>query len=143
MAENLEEKLRILQEQSQKYDRDISELTKKRDTLKGDITALEKTVNETTQVVGVYGKVYENIQKEKKEIENYSQKTTPIIENAIGDKKKVVDEKVREFDDWIKKQGEEIDRQKKELGEAHEKAKKGLESKQREYDSLKTLQTDF
>ncbi len=143
MPGNPENELNDLRYELQTSEAKLSEETKKRDELKSEITVLEKLVNEAKQVSNAYGQTLQNIKTEKEAIESYSQTMTPIIEAAIGDKKKAVDDTVAKFNDDLNKMGKEIEDLRKKVEGVNtqlEDVKKNHEQKQNDYNSLKTSQ---
>lgn len=146
MSEKPEEKLKDLKNNLEKTDTEIGELAKQKDTLKTDITALEKIVSEVKQVLSAYGQELPNIEIQKKAIENYSKTKTPMIEVAIKDKKEAIDKKVEEFDGRTKNMEEQVKRLKIKFEDAdtqYEDAQKNLKDKQYTYDSLKAFQKEI
>lgn len=143
MVENPEEKLKALKDDLQSTETELGQLTKEKDTLKADIATLERIVSDVNQVVTAYGQALQNIEKDKKYIEDYSQIKVPMIEAAIQNKKDAINEKIKEVNDQIKTTESKVKelKGKSETANAEYKtAKENRDKNQNGFDSLKTLQ---
>ncbi len=143
MPYNPESKLNDLKTKLQGSETELREMTKERDTLKSDIAALEKIVNEVNQAVSAYGQALQNTEKDRKAIQDYSDIKTPMIEAAVKDKKDAIDAKIKEADDQIKAMEKEViqlEGKSVNADTAYENTKRDRDKKQDAYNALKALQ---
>ncbi len=143
MAENVEDKLKTLKNTLQTTEGIIESKTKEKNTLKGDITNLEKIVKEINQLSDAYKQGLAVIQKDEAEIESYISLKEPMIETAIKDKKDDFDFTIKEIDDSIDNIQKEVNTRREAVENAqneYEGAKEKRDLSQNEYNSFKAKQ---
>jgi len=136
-------KLGELRERMKLVESEISERTKEKDTLKADVTELEKVVQDVNQISNAYGQALKSIEKDKNDIEAYLTMKSPMIEAAIGDKKDQADKIIHDWETKLQKQKDTVEKAKTALDKAtseYESAKSAWEGKKQAYESLKGFQ---
>ncbi len=138
-AEVVKEKLNELKDIETKITKSI----KRREELNNEICSLQKKIDEIKPIVNNYSQMYSIIEKETKNIENFSE--INVLENNIKDKIDVINKKIANVDNPIKEKEEYIDGLDKEYKNASdqlEEARKKCKGKQKSYDTLKSFQND-
>lgn len=142
MAVNPETKLDDLKAKLKDREAEVGKLVKAKESLRTEVTVLEKVVREINQLSTSYSHALQNFEKSIEDIENYSQTRMPEIEAAAGDNKVAANDKIADVDARIKKMKKDL----KSLEEKFEKSKADFEAenqnyltKQKDFDSLKAL----
>ncbi|MDR4505830.1 MAG: hypothetical protein MRK01_13745 [Candidatus Scalindua sp.] len=140
------EYLKTSQEEIIKKTKEIEKKTKEKNTLKGDITNLEKIRIEINQISDAYKQGLKSIQKDTTEIENYLSLKESMLEIAVKDKKDKIISKIQEVDESIHNINEEVKALEKALQTAQEgyrDAKVNRDKSQINYNSFKAKQKDI
>ena len=140
---NPDEKLRELQRKLDEVVTQISGQTNTRDTLKSEITALEKIISDTNQTLNTYSKVSKNLEDAKTGLVNYCHNKNLIINEAIKDKKVLVEAKRNEFDKKIidlNSKITDLNKKYEDASKSYEQSQTTMKDKQRLYENSKLYQ---
>ncbi len=143
----IDEKLEGLKEELKAAETDIDKKSRERDALKADVAYLEKKISEVHQVVNSYSTVFESIDKDKTDLDDYVVTKLNRVNVALSvDEKEEVDKKIAEVEFEIKTLKENIET----LNNNYEIAKSSFEAVQKElnerqgdFDRKKTYQSEI
>lgn len=142
MAVNPEAKLSDLKAKLKEKEAEVGKLVKSKESLRAEVSSLEKVVREIDQFSHSYNHALPNVEKSIEDMENYFQTHMPEIETAVGDKKDAVNTKIGEMDSRIKKMKKEqrtLEEKADKIKGDYEAAKQDYLAKQKEFESVKSL----
>lgn len=118
----------------------LKALTGQRDSLKGDITALDQTVTDMSKTISDYKEACKSLDQQKRELDAYLATKTPMVEAAVASKKAQIEACITSVDSWIAQWRAYADAEKQAAATADQSATAAAgeaKKEQDEYDALK------
>src|SRR5688572_13375816 len=154
---NAEARLKELQDQLQKQEAalaasieareaEVASKKSKRDALKTAVESQTALVDDIKKTGAGYGKGLEALQKDVKDLNEYLQKKTPMIDAALGENKPKVEEKIVGVEKKIEDQGKAVKKAADDADTARteaEAAQKEMNSKQDDFNKYKQLASEI
>ena len=149
-SENVEpldpsERLKQLQAELNQHNSRIDHLSKQRDVLQTDISGLSTTVEQVKTTVTNYGTGLKDLHNRLQALEYFYHQKSKMVLAAIGDRKPLIDDLIRGYDDEIIQMEEHL----RELGEKQNAAQKestqaanAQDDRQKDYDKATNYQQD-
>jgi hypothetical protein len=124
-----------------KQSSDLESMTKKRDSLKADITALESTATDYKAKLDEYKEKCKELKQKKSDLDQYVATKGPMLEAAVKDKKPKILHCISKVDQWIAQWVQFAETRKHEAEQATERAEaatKRAKEAQEKYDALQS-----
>ena len=138
-----EDRLKFLQAELARREEQIDKETKEKAALKADVDALTKTVDELNKAKVAFAQAAPGLRQDVGALDTYYKTKEQMVEAALGEKRKDVDNKIIEVENKIKDAKAKVARLEaaaKTACDLDTQAQKTLDAKQQAYDRQKTLQ---
>ncbi len=129
-----------LQNQLNEAERTLASQTRQRDSLKEDITSVQKTTTDLDQSGDAYGKALDDLKKSQKELTEYYELKWRMVECAVDTNRKEIDAVIKAYDDGIALQQykvQELVDQEQEATTAYDEATSTLNDRRHAFDEYK------
>jgi len=136
-----DDQLKKLKTALEKQEAHLTALGKQRDSLSEDLKGLEQIVTELAAVLAAYREACKALHKQKSELTTYVAVKTPMLEAAIGDKRKPVEQCISAIEEWLaswKKYATQLEAKARSSADVAAQASEAAAEAQKRYDELKT-----
>ena len=117
----------------------LKALTGQRDSLKGDIAALDQTVTDLSKTIGDYKDACKSLDQQKRDLDAYVATKTPMVDAAVAYKKPQIEACIANVDRWIEAWRSYADAEQQAADAADKEATAAADAAKREQDEYDTL----